>query len=298
MPAVVWSVRCAISGMSVRVAACIAACVVVCMVLAWSGTSAAEVWPQPAAGPSTSGDPEVIFSFDDGPREETTPLILDELARRKIHAVFFWVGWRVDTMARARLAVVHRAVREGHLVGNHTYSHPVLCEGMSESVMADEIDRSHRLLATHTAMRIAWFRAPYGLRCPLLEALLLERHTPNLHWDIDPQEWQPGGSAEATAQYVVDKLSVLKGRGVVLLHDTKEATVRALPLILDWIDAENARRKLIGRRPIRIVQATQLAWEQAQVGVGRAFAEAGHDLDAAGRAILGSFVGVGPADLR
>src|SRR4051794_12123964 len=49
-------------------------------------------WPSPAAGPTMSGDPELIFSFDDGPNPKTTPAVLDALKAHHIHAVFFLVG--------------------------------------------------------------------------------------------------------------------------------------------------------------------------------------------------------------
>ena len=49
-------------------------------------------WPLPAAGPTMTGDPELIFTFDDGPNPKTTPVVLDALAKHHIHAVFFMVG--------------------------------------------------------------------------------------------------------------------------------------------------------------------------------------------------------------
>src|SRR6476659_7835201 len=51
-----------------------------------------KAWPVPAAGPTMSGDPELLFTFDDGPNPKTTPLVLDTLAKHHIHAVFFMVG--------------------------------------------------------------------------------------------------------------------------------------------------------------------------------------------------------------
>lgn len=256
----------------------------------------AEVWPQPAAGGSASGAPEVIFTFDDGPREDTTTLILEELARRRIRAIFFWVGWRIEAPSPARLAVVRRAVDEGHIIAGHSQTHPMLCLGLTESQIAKEIDDARRLLVKHTGMRIDWFRAPYGMRCPLLEALLLERRMPNIHWDIDPQEWQPGMSAEATAQFVIAKLAVLRGRAVVLLHDTKVESVKALPMILDWIEAENARRRVIGQRELVIVQGTALAWERSRSGLGQVLADAAAQAGSASAAILASFAAAAPAE--
>jgi hypothetical protein len=59
-----------------------------------------------------------------------------------------------------------------------------------------------------------------------------------------------------------------EGRNVLLLHDVKHTTVKALPQILDWIDAENMRRVKEHRKPIRILQAPELAVEQLPRGLG------------------------------
>ena len=59
----------------------------------------------------------------------------------------------------------------------------------------------------------------------------------------------------------------LAGRNVLLMHDIKQATVTALPQILDWIDAENARREQSHKKPIRIVQAPALALERLPKGL-------------------------------
>src|SRR5215208_3054531 len=65
--------------------------VIACLV-ALAVRADAKAWPSPAAGPTMTGDPELIFTFDDGPNKDLTPLVLDTLAKYHIHAVFFLVG--------------------------------------------------------------------------------------------------------------------------------------------------------------------------------------------------------------
>ena len=95
-------------------------------------TSAADAgnWATPAAGPSTSGGPEVLFTFDDGPTPATTPKILDALAAHHVQAVFFMVGWRFQrgNVDKTR-DLMHRILDAGHVVANHTVSHAHLCTG-------------------------------------------------------------------------------------------------------------------------------------------------------------------------
>ena len=221
-------------------------------------------WPTPAAGESQSGDPEVIFTFDDGPHERWSAQILDALSRHRVSAIFYWVGRRIEGDRRSadeRRALVDRAIREGHLIGNHTVHHLHLCHASSDA--ATEIDQNDALYQGLTALPIVLFRTPYGDRCRRLLALLDERGLTHLHWDIDPREYN-GLTGEGTAHFVIARLKRLRGRAVVLMHDTHPASARALPAILDWIDAENQRRLAQGKRPIRIVSGSDLMEERSR----------------------------------
>lgn len=225
-------------------------------------TSAADAgnWATPAAGPSTSGGPEVLFTFDDGPNPATTPKILDALAAHHVQAVFFMVGWRFQrgNVDKTR-DLMHRILDAGHVVANHTVSHAHLCTGKPEPAAA-EIDDARAILEREAGMPVTWFRAPYGAWCPRLAGMVEERHLTHVYWDIDPQEWRTG-NAKLTEQLVERHLRRLTGRAVLLMHDTKVATTKALPKILDWIETENARRAKAGAPTIRIVGAPEWAAE-------------------------------------
>lgn len=223
----------------------------------------AQGWATPAAGPSVSGDPELIFTFDDGPNPRTTEKVLDTLAAHRVQAVFFMVGWRFqrgDTERSKKL--LGRMLTDGHVVANHTMTHAQLC-GLEPAQLDQEIVGARDLLERESAMGVPWFRTPYGAHCGRLLDALGRNQLHHFHWDIDPQEWQ-GKSAKSTAAYVIRQLARLQGRAVLLMHDTKPATAAALPEILTWLDSENARRKAVGRRPIRIVSGPELAAEQVR----------------------------------
>ena len=222
-------------------------------------------WPKPAAGPSASGGPEVIFTFDDGPHEKYTRRILDALAAHKVQGIFYWVGRRVThdrPIDRVRKALVARAIREGHLIGNHTVHHVQLCRAEPREAER-EIDRNKELLEEHAGMPVVLFRVPYGAFCKRLKRLMAERELEHLHWDIDPQEYN-GLSSAGTAEHVIGQLKKLEGRAVLLMHDTHSVSARALPIILDWIAKENRRRRAGGERPIRIVSGAELVEERMQ----------------------------------
>lgn len=235
--------------------------VAICLVVTLLGASArAGNWGTPAAGGSASGDPEVLLTFDDGPHHKTTGKVLDVLKARGLSAVFFLTGDRFEKgNAEKPRALIKRMLAEGHIVANHTMTHEQLCAGKPEAA-AWQIDEARLVLEQEAGMPVPWFRAPYGAWCPRLVEQLDERGITHFYWDIDPQEWRTG-SAKLTEKRVTRALERLQGRAILLMHDTKPATVKALPRILDWIDAENTKRVKAGKRPIRIIGAPRYARE-------------------------------------
>lgn len=234
-------------------------------VAALAGSAVAKVWSTPAAGPSASGDPEILFTFDDGPNPTLTPKVLDILKEHRIKAVFFLVGEMVDTKNKNVPKVLRRMLAEGHVIANHTMTHKDLCR-VKEDKGAAEIDGGHDAIVKVTGIDPAWFRAPFGVRCERIEGLLDERGLHHMHWDLDPQEWKHGDK-QKVVDYVTGEMARARGRNVLLMHDIHEVTLKALPEILAWIDAENTRRRESGKRPIRIVQAPELARESLAPGL-------------------------------
>ncbi len=223
-------------------------------------------WPKPAAGPSATGGPEVVLTFDDGPHPRYTAEVLDVLEARGIRAIFFWVGRRVRDRSEhasagteARRALVQRALRDGHIVANHTLSHANLCRVDGPTMQSEVLDNA-AIFSELTGMPIVLFRSPYGAKCDSLVALLESSGIAHLHWDIDPQEWKHQDS-QRVAEAIIGKLRHLEGRAVVLMHDNQSVTTRALPEILDWIDTENHRRIACGERTIRIVSGSEVVAE-------------------------------------
>jgi peptidoglycan/xylan/chitin deacetylase (PgdA/CDA1 family) len=161
--------------------------------------------------------------------------------------------------------IIDRILREGHVIATHTMTHKDLCK-VSEDKAIRELDDGKATIERVAGIKTVWFRTPYGVRCARLEHMLEERHLAHFHWDLDPQEWKHG-NADRAVKYVTGSLAKASGRNVLLMHDIKQATVKALPEILDWIDTENAARKKSGKRPIRIVSGPELAAERLPPGL-------------------------------
>ena len=238
-----------------------------CALLALARPAAGKGWPTPAAGDSASGDPELVLTFDDGPNPKTTPAVLDILAKHHLHVIFFEVGEMVGSENKKVPALVQRIVREGHIIGNHSMTHKDLCKKkLDDDKAAHEIDDSKDAIERVGGVHPVWFRVPYGVRCARVEKMLADRGLVHFHWDLDPQEWKHNDAAKAV-KYVTTELGRMSDRNVLLMHDIKTATVKALPEILDWIDAENVRRVAAHKRPIRIIQGYELAAERLPPGL-------------------------------
>jgi peptidoglycan/xylan/chitin deacetylase (PgdA/CDA1 family) len=204
-----------------------------------------------------------LLSFDDGPDLRGTPLILDELDRRGIKAVFFVTGWRLSGDRPedvARRDLVRKIARHGHLVANHTMTHKNLCQ--NPHAQAGEIDEAADIVEQSTGVKPLLFRSPYGAVCPSLLASLEARDLPNIRWNLDPQDWKSDSEPEIY-HYLTQKLAHLEGRGILLLHDTHLASVNVLPAVLDWIARENHRAVREARPPITLIDYAALLPERA-----------------------------------
>jgi peptidoglycan/xylan/chitin deacetylase (PgdA/CDA1 family) len=207
------------------------------------------LYPRPAARVR-----ELVLTFDDGPDLAGTPVVLDELAKRGLKAIFFvngqhMVGSRAQDAARRDL--VRRIAAQGHLVANHTLSHRNLCADIEPETLETEIDGNAEIITAATGVRPLLFRSPYGARCRMLDQALRDRSLLQVGWNLDPQEWR-GDGEDAIVRYVTRRLSRFGGRLILLLHDHQREAVRALPRILDWVARENARLGRTGGTPIDI----------------------------------------------
>ena len=207
----------------------------------------AVVPPSPTLGRS------LLLTFDDGPDLVGTSRILDELTRRKVKAVFFVNGHHIvrdrpEDLARRDL--LRQLATHGHLVGNHTMNHRNLCQ--ERAAMAAEIDGAAEIIAYATAVRPLLFRSPYGARCRDLDRALAEREVLQIGWNLDPQEWR-GESEDAIVRYTTGALRRTTGPLILLLHDKNLSAARAVSRILDFVDAENARIRREGGKPIALL---------------------------------------------
>ncbi len=185
------------------------------------------------------------FTFDDGPRLDTTPVLLDHLDEYGVKATFFVVARGFDGRNRidqAKAEVLRDLVARGHLVGNHTYDHSRLTD-LSDAAVVSQLVQSEKILTQVLGNRPWLFRAPYGARDARVDALVAERGYTHMLWNItsgDVTHRNAEGVLETFRESLDRRERHPRGAGgIVLLHDTKPWVVEAFPAMMEEIRARN-----------------------------------------------------------
>jgi peptidoglycan-N-acetylglucosamine deacetylase len=181
---------------------------------------------------------KIALTFDDGPDPRYTPAILDVLHYYRVPATFFVIG----ANATSQTPLVRRIFRDGHDIGNHTFTHPNIA-AISEQQLTLEISATERLLESTLGRRTILFRPPYAVdsQPETAEDLKPLRLVSRLGYylvemNIDPTDWQSPGADEIVKE-VLEKAVNHEGN-VVLLHDgggDRSQTLNALPRIIEGL---------------------------------------------------------------
>lgn len=201
--------------------------------------------------PSLLKAKEVVLTFDDGPMPWITRSILDTLERHCARATFFATG----RMALAYPATVRDIVARGHTLGSHTYSHPFRLPRMAREDAIDEIERGFAAVASAAGTGIAPFFRFTGLSdSDALVEVLKSRGAAAFTVDIVSNDSYIHDVATLTKRTLAEVDA--RGGGIVLFHDIKTTTAKALPAILDGLKARGYRiAHLTARAPFEPLPA-------------------------------------------
>ncbi len=195
---------------------------------------------------------EIALTFDDGPNERSTLELLDVLARFGARATFFMIGKFVQQQPH----IVREVQAAGHLIGNHTMTHPFLAN-KPLSLVQEEISRCNAALEDVLGEPVRYFRAPYGARRPAVLRSARALGLQPVQWNVAGNDWQPIG-----VDGILRKLEAglrrteRQGRGAnVLLHDgfdeqmgcDRTDTVRATAQLLRSMREQGKRAVAVDR---------------------------------------------------
>ena len=185
----------------------------------------------------------VVLTFDDGPHRAYTDQILAILKKYNLRATFFSVGMnlgQVDDKHNIKLAataaVSKRVLDAGHLLANHSYSHPDFRK-LSEAQRTKEIDTTSELLEKIIGSKPIFFRPPYGSKDAALVKQVEADGMRSVLWNLDSLDWSDP-IPDSIAQRVLGEISKTK-KGILLLHDIHKQSVAALSIILEQLVKEN-----------------------------------------------------------
>ncbi len=174
--------------------------------------------------------PFIAMTFDDGPSEKLTPQLLDLLAAHHIHATFFVIGKNVVEHPE----ILRRAVREGHEIANHSWSHPALGK-MSDARVRAELQKTDDAIQSAIGVRPVLMRPPYGSVTARQKQWIHEEFGyRTILWDVDPLDWKRPGSGVITNRIVKETRS----GSIILSHDIHPGTIKAMPETFDQLEAK------------------------------------------------------------
>ncbi|HKI03599.1 MAG TPA: polysaccharide deacetylase family protein [Thermoanaerobaculia bacterium] len=184
---------------------------------------------------------EIALTFDDGPDPEVTPRVLDLLDQAGARATFFCIGRRIE----AHPGLAAEIARRGHRVENHTHTHPNLFACYPAPALRREVERAQGAIERAAGRRPRLFRAPAGLRNPLLDRVLHQSGLRLVAWTrrgFDSVENAPAAIAQRL-------LRGLAAGDILLLHDGSllrerggnPVVLEVLPRVLDALAARGLR---------------------------------------------------------
>ena len=156
------------------------------------------------------GSRQIALTYDDGPNDPHTLRLLEVLAKHSVHATFFLIGRYVQQ----RPEIVREIVSAGHVVGNHTFTHPLL-------IFKSATEIREQLSACRSALQDAignpshLFRPPFGGRRPAVLRIARELGLDPVMWNVTGYDW----SAPPAATIERKVTNQIRGGDVVLLHD-------------------------------------------------------------------------------
>lgn len=169
---------------------------------------------------------KIALTFDDGPHPSGTPVLLDGLAERNVKVTFFVIGENAVKYPK----LLTREAEEGHIIGNHTYSHVDLTR-MSQETAECELEKTNAAIEAVTGKETEYMRPPYGAW-----KKEMEENTGMIAvlWNVDPLDWNTDNETEIVNKVVTET----EENDIILLHDCYLSSAKAALRIIDIMQAK------------------------------------------------------------
>ncbi len=184
-------------------------------------------------------DNEIAISFDDGPDPEFTPQVLELLKRYRAKATFFCIGKNVG----AHGEILQKIIEEGHLVGNHTYSHSKGFGFFGTKKVVDELQKTNTIVRKFIGKEMRLYRPAFGVTNPNIRKALTSNGMQSIGWSVRSLD-----TTDLSEAAVVKRVTSNISRGdIILLHDTSAKSVAVLEQLLLFLQEKKLRSVTIDR---------------------------------------------------
>lgn len=177
-----------------------------------------------------ASEKKITLSFDDGIHPTHTEKVLNILSTAEVKAMFFLIGKHIPTQE----LLVQRMHNEGHVIGNHSYSHHFWFDLKSAGNMADEIQQTNQQIKDCTGYMPKYFRPPYGVTNPMLSKAVRITGMQSVGWTIRSKDTVASSSEALLAKLKAET----KPNAILLLHDRCDITVSILTDYIEYAKAQ------------------------------------------------------------
>jgi len=196
---------------------------------------------------------KVALTFDDAPDPRVTPVILNTLSKHRIRATFFIVGDR----AAKNPELVKRIIREGHVIGNHSYNHAVLTK-LPLPQFQQQIWKTDGIIKRIAGVSPRLVRPPYGEMKPQQVAWGKQNGFTVVNWDVDSEDWRNNPSS---SRVIANIKKTLQPGSIILQHagggdrQNLSGTIDALPVLIEMLQGKGYEivtlPELLGKKAYR-----------------------------------------------
>lgn len=169
---------------------------------------------------------EIAITFDDGPHEEITPEVLKVLNEYNVRATFFCIGKHI----KGNETTLVRMKREGHIIGNHTFSHAYLFDFFPATIVKKELDKTNETIHRIINKTPRFFRPPYGVTNPAISKAVKKSDFDVIGWNVRSLDTVIKDESKIFKRVTEN----LKGGDIVLFHDSNRRVVQVLQSFLKF----------------------------------------------------------------
>ena len=187
---------------------------------------------------------EVAITFDDGPNEKYTPTLLDFLANQNVMVTFFCVGKNISD----NKLLVKRMINEGHIIGNHSYSHSTMFDFKLPSRMVEEISTTNDKIFGITGKSPRFFRPPFGITNPFVAKAVKMSKMESIGWSLRSLD-----TIKDKNKVITRIIRKVQSGDIILLHDRNENTLPLVKEIISWL--KNNEYSIVGLDTLLAIEA-------------------------------------------